>query len=179
MQDTNDNDIAVDETSEALPQEGQVSIDLLTSRISELEDRLLRSVADLQNLQKRAEKERVDSVRYSVSSFARDILTIRDNLGLALDNCPDESNAIVDGIKLTITEMDKVLANYGINQIESLEKEFDPHLHQALVEIEVTDQKPGLVVRVMQEGFMIHDRLLRPALVGVSKNPPAASTSSE
>jgi molecular chaperone GrpE len=172
MQETDENDIAETEPSETSRPDDQVSVDLLKSRISGLEDKLLRSAAESENLQKRMEREKADSIRYSISSFARDVLSVRDNLKLALDNCPDESNAIVDGIKLTITEMDKVLATYGIRQIESADKEFDPHLHQALIEIEVTDKKPGIVLRVMQEGFMIHDRLLRPALVGVSKNPP-------
>ncbi|MDR1034660.1 MAG: nucleotide exchange factor GrpE [Holosporales bacterium] len=175
MQEINEKDVASVEPSGIPSPDDQVSVDLLTSRIEELEDKLLRSIAELQNLQKRSEKERADSMRYSISSFARDVLTIRDNLHLALDNCPEESNAIVDGIKLTVTEMDKVLTNYGVTQIESIDKEFDPYLHQALIEITSTDKKPGMVVKVMQEGFMIHGRLLRPALVGVSKNPPQDS----
>ncbi|MDR0640231.1 MAG: nucleotide exchange factor GrpE [Holosporales bacterium] len=152
-----------------------IESDLLSAKIEELEDKLLRSVAELQNLQRRFERERADLMKYSISGFSKDVLTIRDNLKLALENCPDESNVIVDGIKLTITEMDRVLMRYGITLINSMGKEFNPHLHQAIVEIEDENQRPGMVVKVMQDGFMIHDRLLRPALVGVSKK----STSSE
>ncbi|MDR1476246.1 MAG: nucleotide exchange factor GrpE [Holosporales bacterium] len=169
MQEIDEKDVEIDESSETSSQTEQSGIDPLTARIEELEDKLLRSVAELQNLQKRAEKERIDSVKYSVTSFAKDVLTIRDNLKLALNNCSEESNAIIDGIKLTITEMDKVLARYGIVQIDSIDKEFDPHLHQALMETEIADKRPGVIIDVMQDGFMIHDRLLRPALVSVSK----------
>ncbi|MDR1234360.1 MAG: nucleotide exchange factor GrpE [Holosporales bacterium] len=181
MQDLDDKEIVTEKTegdASDLPDE-QSESDLLNSKIEELEDRLLRSVAELQNLQKRSEKEKADLARYSISGFAKDVLMIRDNLKLALENCPDESEElrmvpIVDGIKLTITEMDKVLARHGITLIDSMDKEFDPHLHQAIVEIEAEDQRPGTVIRVMQDGFMIHDRLLRPALVGVSKkNTPS------
>jgi molecular chaperone GrpE len=145
-------------------------LDFLKSHIAELEDRLLRSVAEFQNFQKKSERERTDVASYSISSFAKDILTVRDNMKLALDNCSDESNPIIDGVKLTISEMDKVLSRHGIVPIDAMNNEFDPHLHQALIEKEIADKKPGIVIGVMQDGFMIHNRLLRPALVSVSKS---------
>ena len=144
-------------------------LDVLKSRIEDLKDKLLRAIAETQNIQKRADKEKADISRYSISGFAKDVLSIRDNLQLALNNCDAAAEAIVSGIKLTMTEMDKILERYGVKMIEALEKPFDPHVHQAMVEVEVADKEPGIVVQVMQEGFMIHDRLLRPALVGVSK----------
>ncbi len=141
----------------------------LQTQIEELKDKLLRAVAESQNIQKRAEKEKADISKYSISSFAKDVLRIRDNLQLALLNSKEDTSAIIDGIKLTMSELDKILNNYGIKIIESMGKPFDPHMHQAMIEIESKDQEPGIVVQVMQEGFIIHDRLLRPALVGVSK----------
>jgi molecular chaperone GrpE len=142
-----------------------------SQKIMDLEDQLLRAVAETQNIQKRAEKERSDIAKYCVSEFAKDVLPIRDNLQLALNNCKcaEEENLIIEGIKLTMNELDKTLSQYGITKIDSLNKEFDPNFHQAVVEVEDSGQKPGIVVKVMQEGFMIHDRLLRPALVSVSK----------
>ena len=144
-------------------------IDQLNSKIAELTDQLLRSVAESQNIQKRAEKEKADISKYSISGFAKDVLLIRDNLQLALSNSAENAEAIIEGVKLTMAEMDKILARYGVKMIESLGTAFDPNLHQAMMEIETADKEPGIIVQVMQEGFMIHDRLLRPALVGVSK----------
>ena len=144
-------------------------IEKLQAQVDDLKDQLLRAVAESQNIQKRAEKEKSDISKYSISGFAKDVLSIRDNLQLALNNSNEASNAIIEGVRLTMSEMDKVLERYGIKMIESLDKPFDPHFHQAMIEIETADRDPGSVVQVMQEGFMIQDRLLRPALVGVSK----------
>ncbi|MBQ7524678.1 MAG: nucleotide exchange factor GrpE [Alphaproteobacteria bacterium] len=156
-----------DEVSGA--QEELSELDVLKSQVDDLKDKLLRAVAETQNIQKRADKEKADISKYSISGFARDVLSIRDNLQLALNNCDAAAEAIISGVKLTMTEMDKILERYGVKIIEAMEKPFDPHVHQAMVEVEVADKEPGIVVQVMQEGFMIHDRLLRPALVGVSK----------
>ncbi|MDR3224419.1 MAG: nucleotide exchange factor GrpE [Holosporales bacterium] len=141
----------------------------LSTKIAGLEDQLLRAVAESQNIQKRADKDKADIARYSVSEFAKDVLSIRDNLLRAVSSCGQESGPVIDGIKLTLVEMDKVLARHNVVMIESKGRTFDPHLHQAIVEIEDKEAEPGTVVEVMQDGFMIHDRLLRPALVGVSK----------
>lgn len=144
-------------------------IEVLKNQIDDLNDKLLRSIAESQNIQKRSEKEKSDISKYSVSSFAKDVLLIRDNLQLALNNCDESAESIVDGIKLTMEELDKILERYGVKMIESLDELFDPNFHQAMIEIESQDKDPGTIVQVMQEGFMIYDRLLRPALVGVSK----------
>lgn len=154
--------------SEAVVDEQLSDVEKLQGQIDDLKDQLLRAVAESQNIQKRSEKEKTEIAKYSISGFAKDVLLIRDNLQLALNNSSADSNAIIDGVKLTMSELDKVLDRYGIKMVESLNKVFDPHIHQAMIEIE-SDQEPGTVVQVMQEGFMIYDRLLRPALVGVSK----------
>lgn len=137
--------------------------------IEDVKDQLLRAMAEVQNTKKRAEKEKSDISKFSISNFAKDVLRIRDNLQLALQSEVHDTGALVEGIKLTMTEMDKILESHGIKIIESLGKIFNPNFHQAMIEIETNDKAPGTVVQVMQEGFMIHDRLLRPALVGVSK----------
>ncbi len=137
--------------------------------VEELKDQLLRAMAEVQNTKKRAEKEKADISKFSISGFAKDVLRIRDNLQLALKSNIQDTGAIVDGIKLTMSEMDNILGSYGIKIIDSMGKPFDPNFHQAMIEVETVDRKPGVIVQVMQEGFMIYDRLLRPALVGVSK----------
>jgi molecular chaperone GrpE len=137
--------------------------------IEELKDQLLRAMAELQNTKKRAEKEKADISKFSISGFAKDVLRIRDNLQLAIKSNTQDAGAIIDGIKLTMSEMDNILGSYGIKLIDSMGKPFDPNFHQAMIEVETEDSVPGIVVQVMQEGFMIYDRLLRPALVGVSK----------
>lgn len=147
----------------------EASVSTAEPTIDELKDQLLRAMAEVQNTKKRAEKEKADISKFSISGFAKDVLRIRDNLQLALNSGTKDTGAIVEGIKLTMSEMDNILENYGIRIIDALGKEFDPNFHQAMIEIETTDKTPGIVVQVMQEGFMIHDRLLRPALVGVSK----------
>jgi molecular chaperone GrpE len=98
-------------------------------------------------------------------------LGIRDNLQRALTNSSENKDSIIDGVKLTMSEMDKILGRYSIKVIDSLGNEFDPHFHQAISEIETPGKKPGTIVNVMQEGFTINDRLLRPSLVSVSKTP--------
>ena len=144
----------------------------LREEIATLRDKLLRCVADSENSRKRFEKEKEDLMKYCVSSFAKDILTIRDNLVLALDNYnPENSESITDGIRMTLSEMDKTLKNHGISKVESLHSVFDPNFHQAVLEIPTEDKESGTVVQVIQEGFYIKERLLRPALVGVSKKP--------
>ena len=152
------------------------AIEELQNEISNLKDQLLRAVAETQNIQKRSEKEKADISKYSISGFAKDVLNIRDNLQLALNSCVNNTDSIVEGIKLTMSEMDKTLERHGITIIETLHKPFNPHYHQAMIEIETEDTEPGVVVQVMQEGFMIYDRLLRPALVGVSKKSSKAES---
>ena len=134
-----------------------------------LKDQLLRAMAEVQNTKKRAEKEKADISKFSISGFAKDVLRIRDNLQLALKSDVQDAGAIVEGIKLTMSEMDNILGSYGIKIIDSMGKPFDPNFHQAMIEVETEESEPGIVVQVMQEGFMIYDRLLRPALVGVSR----------
>ncbi len=136
--------------------------------IKKLKEQVLRLAAELQNFKKRAEKEKLDASKFAISSFAKDILTVRDSLQLALDNCDTADNKIVEGIKLTLDIMDKTLTNQGITMIKSIGMTFDPNVHQAMSQVE-SDKPQGTIIAVMQEGFLINQRLLRPALVSVAK----------
>jgi molecular chaperone GrpE len=141
----------------------------LKKQISDLEDRLLRVLAETENIKKRVEKEKEDAFKYCISSFAKEVLIIRDNIKLALSNCECSDSKIANGIKMTISEMDKILSKHNIKIVEALGRQFDPHLHQAMFEAQDTEKEPGTIIEVIQDGFIINDRLLRPALVGVTK----------
>ena len=144
-------------------------IEEMNKLIVNLKDQLLRTIAELQNVKKRHEVEKANISNFSITAFAKDVLSIRDNLCLALANCKDNSDAIVEGIKMTLKHLDKILESYNIKIITSLNKHFDPNYHQAMSEA-VSDKEAGTIIQVMQEGFMIKDRLLRPALVVVAKS---------
>lgn len=157
------------EEREEIQEEVEQSSAVLEEKISELEEKILRLLADSENQKKRAAKEKEDTLKFCIFDFAKDVLTIRDNLKLALTSCKEESNPIFEGVKLTLAILDKVLAKYEITLIESLNQPFNPHFHQAMFEVPNDTVESGTIVEVVQDGFLIHDRLLRPALVGVSK----------
>jgi molecular chaperone GrpE len=147
----------------------------LEKKIEELNDKLLRSLAENQNLRKIHEKEREDLIKYSSSSFAREMLNLADNLerafGLFKDNPKFKSDEFKDtmlGIELIEKELVNSFDKNGIKSFESVGKKFDPNFHQALNEVE-SEQDDGIVINEIQKGYMLNDRLLRPALVSISK----------
>ena len=147
----------------------------LEKKIEELNDKLLRSLAENQNLRKIHEKEREDLIKYSSSSFAREILNLADNLERAFDLFKDnpkfKSDEFKDtmlGIELIEKELINSFDKNGIKSFESVGKKFDPNFHQALNEVE-SEQEDGIVINEIQKGYMLNDRLLRPALVSISK----------
>jgi len=147
----------------------------LEKKIEELNDKLLRSLAENQNLRKIHEKEREDLIKYSSSSFAREILNLADNLerafGLFKDNPKFKADEFKDtmlGIELIEKELVNSFDKNGIKSFESVGKKFDPNFHQALNEVE-SEQEDGTVINEIQKGYMLNDRLLRPALVSISK----------
>jgi molecular chaperone GrpE len=147
----------------------------LEKKIEELNDKLLRSLAENQNLRKIHEKEREDLIKYSSSSFAREILNLADNLERAFvlfkDNPKFKSEEFKDtmlGIELIERELINSFDKNGIKSFESVGKKFDPNFHQALNEVE-SEQEDGIVINEIQKGYMLNDRLLRPALVSISK----------
>ncbi|MFQ5534708.1 MAG: nucleotide exchange factor GrpE [Sphingomonadales bacterium] len=143
--------------------------------IAGLKERLLRSMAETENLRARAEREREDTAKYAVTGFARDVLTVADNLRRALDSVTDdlrENDAVktvVDGVEMTERQLLQTLEKHGIRVINPMGEKFDHNFHQAMFEADAGDQPPGTVIQVMQTGFAIHDRLLRPAMVGIAK----------
>ena len=154
----------------------------LKKKIEELNDKLLRSLAENQNLRKIHEKEREDLIKYSSSSFAREILNLADNLerafGLFKDNPKFKSDEFKDtmlGIELIEKELINSFDKNGIKSFESVGKKFDPNFHQALNEVE-SEQEDGMVINEIQKGYMLNDRLLRPALVSISKKKTNANS---
>ena len=157
----------------------------LDRELAETKDRLLRTLADMDNMRKRTEREVADARAYGISNFARDILGVADNMHRAMAALDEELRAkadeptkvLLEGVELTERELMNVLEKHGVKRIEPLGQKFDPNRHQAMYEIEDASVPAGSVIQVMQAGYLIGDRMLRPALVAVAKGggkaPPA------
>jgi molecular chaperone GrpE len=163
----------------AAPADG-AALDKARAEAADYRDKALRATAELENYRRRAEKEREDVAKYAISNFAREMLVIADNLRRALDAQPSVEGeaaapvkAFVAGVELTERELLAAFERFGLTKIEPLGQPFDHNFHQAMFEIEDPSQPPGMVVQVMQAGYMLKDRLLRPALVAVSKGGAA------
>jgi molecular chaperone GrpE len=146
-----------------------------------LKDQLLRALAEMENMRRRGERDREETAKYAVTGFAREMLSVADNLRRALENisaetrATDESlNALATGVEATERELQAILERFGVRRIDPLGQPFDPHFHQAIAEVPGTGRPPGTVAQVMRSGYVIHDRLLRPAMVMVAKGDPAA-----
>ena len=143
--------------------------------IAALKDRLLRAVAETENLRKRAAREREEASAYAISDFARGVVDVADDLARALDNLPEglrgdaDAAAFVEGLELTRRNLDAALERRSIARIDPAGEPFDHNFHEAMFEMEAGDAEPGSVVQVLQVGYRIHDRLLRPARVAVAK----------
>jgi molecular chaperone GrpE len=161
-------------------------IERLEAEKAELTDRLVRLAADMENLRKRTERDVADAHRYAVTKFASDMLVVGDNVRRALEAVPAERRAsdedlkaLADGVEMTARETDRLLEKNGITRIAALGRRFDPHLHQAMYEVPDASVPAGTVVQVMQEGYQIGERVLRAALVGVSKDGPASAAAND
>ena len=149
--------------------------DILKEEIKLLKEEKIRVLAEMENLRKRLEREKIDSIKYGSVNFARDVLSPGDNLERALSVINEEEEQsqsiknLIEGLLMVKKELSTALEKNGITKIDSLDKKFDPNLHQAMMEIENDDLDEGVVVQEIQTGYMMHDRLLRPAMVGVSK----------
>ena len=179
----NESDTNEDEKNNQKNNEGK---ELIEEKIKEKEDELLeeiaslkeekiRLLAEMENIRKRFEREKIESIKFGSINLARDILSPGDNIERALFAIPDDiehSDSIknlIDGLNIVQKEFSTILEKNGIKRIESLDKKFDPTLHQAMMEIEKEDIEEGTVVQEIQAGYTMHERLLRPAMVGVSK----------
>jgi molecular chaperone GrpE len=152
---------------------------LAEAELAETKDRLLRALAETENVRRRAERERVDASKFGAGNLAKDLVSVADNLRRALESAPagaagEGARALLDGVAATERELLAAFERHGIRRIDPLGERFDHNLHQAMFEVE-TAEPPGTIVQVLQPGYVMHDRLLRPALVGVAKaaKPPA------
>ena len=157
-------------------------LETLLAENTDMRDKLLRTMADMENLRRRTEREKEDTARYAISNFARDVLTIGDNLRRVIEHVPADSAAqdpalksFLEGVELTERELLKMLEKHGVTKLEPLGQRFDPNQQQAMYEVPDKNVPDGTVVQVMQAGFTIGDRVLRPALVAVSKGGPKAA----
>ena len=155
----------------------------LQEEVRTLKEDKIRVLAEMENLRKRFDREKIDSIKYGSVNFARDILSPGDNLERALsainqeEDHPQSIKNLIDGLKMVQKEFSSALEKNGISKINSMNEKFDPNLHQAMMEVERDDLDEGIVVQEIQTGYMMHDRLLRPAMVGVSKKPKQNNTS--
>lgn len=149
----------------------------LKDEIMQLKDEKLRLLAEMENLRKRTDRDRVDLIKYGSINFARDILSPDDNLTRALSTITEEDKKsetitnLIDGLKMVQKEFSTILEKHGIKKIEALKQKFDHNFHQAMLEIESDDFDEGTVIQEVQSGYTMHERLLRPSMVGVSKKP--------
>lgn len=152
------------------------TVDTLRAERDDMRDRWMRALADAENARKRGERDRREAEQYGGSKLARDMLPVYDNLKRALDAATDEQReqdaALIEGVELTLRELTNIFEKHGITVLSPKEGDkFDPQMHQAMFEAPLPNTKAGDIIQVMAEGFMLHDRLLRPAQVGVSSTP--------
>ena len=149
----------------------------LREELESMKDEKLRLLAEMENLRKRSERDKSDSIRYGSMNLAREILSVNDNLSRALqsvnlgENNIEPINNLVDGLNMVQKEFMTILNKYGVEKIDALNKKFDHNFHQAVLEVETEESEEGIVVQEIQAGFTMYDRLLRPSMVGVSKKP--------
>lgn len=177
MSDQHDDDLPETEIPERDTAQLDEEVAKLRMEIAELKDRALRALAEAENTRRRAERERKDASLYAVTSFARDMLQVADNFARAIQACPAEVReqaapqlkAVIEGVDVTDRQLMAALERHGIRQIDTSSGKFDPNLHQAIAEVPGRGKPPGNIVDVVQVGYQIGDRLLRPAMVTVAR----------
>jgi len=163
------------------PEQG--SVEMLTREVAESRDKMLRTLAEMENLRKRTSREVADARTYGITGFARDVLEIADNLQRALDAVPAEARAaadpglkaLIEGVELTERSLLNALEKHGVRKLDPVGERFDPNFHQAMFEVPDASVPAGTVVQVVQAGYLISERVLRPALVAVSKGGAKAA----
>ena len=184
MNDQDKNDTAIEQELDGVPEHliaedaadsAAAELNKLAAELETVRQDVLYAKAEVQNVRRRMEKEAVDARAYAATNFARDILSVSDNLSRALDAIPtelredDKFKGLVAGLDATGRELETTFAKHGITRIAAMGLPLDPNQHQAMVEIPSADAAPGTIIAEMQAGYMIKDRLLRPAMVGVAK----------
>lgn len=170
----------IDETALSPEEIIQANFAKIEAERDDFKDKLLRTLADMENLRRRTEREIADAKAYAVTSFARDMLGSADNLRRALDSVPEAARAakdaalmaLIEGVELTERDLLKTLERHGVRKIDPQGEKFDPNLHQAMFEAPDAEAAKGMVSKVVQSGYKIGERVLRPALVGVSAGAP-------
>ena len=155
----------------------EIEISQLKEEVAQSRDRFLRLAAEMDNLRKRTEREKAEATLYAATNFARDLLSVADNLGRALQALPQEERDhageieknLISGVEATERELQQVFQRHGIKRILTVGQKFDPNFHQAIYEVPTSEKPPGIVMQEMQPGYAVGDRCLRPAMVGVSK----------
>lgn len=175
VQDTTAADQAAADPALAEADAFAAEIEALRAERDDMRDRFMRALADAENSRKRGERDRREAEQYGGSRLARDMLPVYDNLRRALDAATDDQRrdaaALIEGVELTLRELTSVLTKHGVTRISPAAGDlFDPQQHQAMFEAPVPGTRAGQIIQVMTEGFLLHDRLLRPAQVGVSSN---------
>lgn len=156
-------------------------VEALRDQLAAAKDQTLRALAELENYRRRAQKEREDAGKYAVSSFARDLLPVSDNLRRAIEAFPDDARQdirvanLIEGIEATEKELLRGFDKHGIEKIEPLDLPFDPNFHEVMFEASIPGKAGGMIIQVIEAGYILNDRLLRPARVGVSKSDGTAS----
>ena len=158
----------------------------LRTEVADMKDKLLRTLAEMENLRRRTEREVADQKQYAIASFARDMLTVADNLRRAIEAVPKESrgsgdqalDGLIEGVEMTERGLEQSLTKFGVKRVETKGLKFDPSFHQAMFEVDMPGAQPGTVAEEIQAGYAIGERVLRPALVSVVKKqkqpaPPA------
>ena len=166
--------------ADAAQRDASAVIEALNAENRQLKDRVLRTLAEMENLRRRTEREVADAKTYGVTSFAREMLSVVDNLARALEHVPAEALAnadpqiqsVIEGVKLTARDLEAALGRHGVRKLDPKGEKFDPHFHQAIFEVPDESVPAGAVSQVVQSGWTIGDRVLRPAMVGVSKGGP-------
>ncbi|WP_119460741.1 nucleotide exchange factor GrpE [Rhodospirillaceae bacterium SYSU D60014] len=151
---------------------------------AQLKDQLLRALAETENVRRRAQRDREDASKFAVTGFAKDLLPVADNLRRALESLPAEAieenellKTLSEGVEMTERQLQAAFERHNIRKIEPLGEKFDSNLHQAMFEVPGSGEPAGTVVQLLQSGYLLNDRLLRPAMVGVAKSEPAPSAS--
>ncbi len=161
------------ECHENLPEVEENAEPTLEEQLASTKDQLLRALAEAENTRKRAIREREDATQYAITNFARELLSVADNMHRALESLNavenEELKPLIEGVKMTEKELMQVFSKFKIKKTEALDKPFDHNFHQAMVEIPSEEHEPGTVIQEMQAGYTLSDRLLRPSMVAVSK----------
>jgi molecular chaperone GrpE len=178
-------DIGSDFTDDGAPASPEERLAAVEAELAETKDRLLRTLAETENVRRRFQREREDAQKYAISGFAKDLLTVVDNLRRALDAMPDaeitdpRTRSLLDGVAATERELLAAFERHGMTRIDPKGERFDHNFHQAIFEAERPGTPAGTVIEVLQPGYVLHDRLLRPAMVGVAKGGPNSADGSD